>query len=122
MRIRWWWCWWGAFTNRKAEEGVWVKNPKLSVHCSLLGVPYETAVWSDARRGWSHVDCMAAAGGLCVCQHEARGQDLGQKPETEHSSLGFGRAMCRLCHGFSSTHGAVLKGPAVLGTVTNFGH
>ena len=30
--------------------------------------------------------------------------------------------MVRLCHGFSSTHGAVLKGPAVSGTVTNFGH
>ena len=36
---------------------------------------------------------VVAVVGLCVHKCEAGGWGLGQKPETECSSLGFGRAM-----------------------------
>ena len=45
--IRQWWWWGGAFTDRGAEEGVGAKNPKPSVHHSVLGVPCETVVWDN---------------------------------------------------------------------------
>jgi hypothetical protein len=35
---------------------------------------------------------MEVAGGLRICQCEAGGWGLGQKPETEQSLLGFGHA------------------------------
>ena len=43
------------------------------------------------------VDIMEAAGGLRVRQCEAGGGGLGQKPETEQSLLGFGRAAWNGC-------------------------
>jgi hypothetical protein len=79
--------------QREARGEVWAKNPKPSIHRSVLGVPCEKAVWDDAEKWWLQVDGMVAAGGLRVCQREAGGQGLGQKSKTEHSSLGFGCAM-----------------------------
>jgi hypothetical protein len=43
-RIRQWWWWGDAFANCEVEEGVWAKNPKLSVHRSVSGMLCETAV------------------------------------------------------------------------------
>jgi hypothetical protein len=39
---------------------------------------------------WVHVDGMEAVGELRVRQYEARGWDVGQKPEIEHAWLSFG--------------------------------
>jgi hypothetical protein len=73
----------------------WAKNPKPRVCDSVSGAPCETAVWDDAGRWWVQVNDMEAVGGHCVCasQREARGRDLGQKPENERSLLSFGCAM-----------------------------
>jgi hypothetical protein len=38
------------------------------------------------------VDIMEAAGGLHICQCEAGGRGLGQKPKTKQSWLSFGHA------------------------------
>ena len=76
--------------------GFWAKNPKPS-RGLVLGVPRETAVQGDDRRCWVGVDIMEAAGGLRVRQCEAGGGGLGQKPETEQSLLGFGRAAWNGC-------------------------
>ena len=47
----------------------------------------------DAGRWWVRVNDIEAVGGLRVRQREARRRGLGQKPETERSSLGFGCAV-----------------------------
>jgi hypothetical protein len=78
---------------RVCEREEWgSKNPKTDCGDSVSGVPCETVVWGDDGRLLVEVDGMEAAGGLQVCQREGGGRGLGQKPETEHSWLGFGRA------------------------------
>jgi hypothetical protein len=44
--------------QREARGGVWAKNPKPSIHRSVLGVLCKTAVWDDAEKWWLQVDGM----------------------------------------------------------------
>jgi hypothetical protein len=45
-----WWC--GAFANREAEEGFGAENLKPSIHGSVLGTLWETALEGDRGRWW----------------------------------------------------------------------
>jgi hypothetical protein len=62
----------------------------MSGRRSVSGVPCKMVVWGDAGRLWVWVNDTEAAGGLCVCQCEAREWGLSRKPETERSWLGLG--------------------------------
>jgi len=67
-----------------------IVNPKLGCGGLVLGTPCERGV------EWC-LDVVGArllhGGRLRICQREAKGQDLSQKPETKHSWLDFRRAM-----------------------------
>jgi hypothetical protein len=91
--------WWGAVDKVVVvvrlcvcEREGWggSKNPKTECGDSVSGVPCETVVWGNDGRLLVQVDGMEAAGGLHVCQCEASGWGLGQKPKTKCSWLGFG--------------------------------
>jgi len=72
-RIRQWWWWGDAFANCEAEEGVWVKNPKPSVHRSVSGVLCEIAVWGNAGRWWGGSYKAVVVVGWCVRKFRGRG-------------------------------------------------
>jgi hypothetical protein len=86
------WRWQGgcAFADVKPGGGMWAKNPKPSMCGLVSGTLCKRGV------GWC-LDVVGArllhGGGLRVCQREAKGQDLSQKPETKHVWLGFGHAV-----------------------------
>jgi hypothetical protein len=82
-----------AFANARLASRVWAKKLKPSIRGSILSVPCETAVWGDVVRWWVQVDAVVAAGGPRVRQREAGERVLGQKTETKHSWLDFGRAV-----------------------------
>ena len=82
------------FANVRPKGRVWAKKkPKPSVCGSVLGVPCKTAAWGDGGRWWVWVGDMEAAWVLHVCQRQAGGWGLDQKPKTEHLWLGFGGAV-----------------------------
>jgi hypothetical protein len=78
------------FANMRPGGGVWAINPKLSVCCSVLGVPCETAVWGDDARWWVQVNAVVAAGGPRICQCGAGGGIWAQnlKPSVRGSVSG----------------------------------
>jgi hypothetical protein len=90
--------WWGAVDKvvvvvrlRVCEREGWrSKNPKTECGDSVSGVTCEMVVWGNDGRLLVQVNGMGVVGGLHVCQCEAGGLGLGQKPKTERSWLSFG--------------------------------
>ena len=81
-----------VFTNERPGGRIWAKNLNLSCRGLVSGVLCKTAVGGGAGRWWVQENGTEMGGGLRVHQREARGRDLGQKPKSEPSWLGFGCA------------------------------
>ena len=79
-----------AFTNERPGGGIWAKNLNPSHRGSVSGMLCKKAVAGGAGRWLVRENSTEMAVGR---QREARGQVLGQNPETEHLWLGYGCAM-----------------------------
>jgi hypothetical protein len=65
-----------VLANARLGDGIWAKNPKLSICDSVSGAPCERVVQGDAGRWCIWVNDMDAVGGLHIHKHEARGRVL----------------------------------------------
>jgi hypothetical protein len=60
MTSRWWW---GVFAIARPGSGIWAKNSKTSICGTVLGMPCEIVVQSNAGRWWVQVNNIEGVGG-----------------------------------------------------------